>query len=84
MQPLTRTITSKGQVTIPEEIRKIFKLAKDRKVKFIVEDGSIKLIPQKFSLEDNFGALKPINQPENFKKLKKTAWAEKLSKKFKN
>lgn len=42
----TATITSKGQLTVPKEIRDILKLQSGDKVRFIVNnDGEIYLLP---------------------------------------
>lgn len=40
------TVTSKGQVTIPKEIRDYLKLDTGSKVDFVIElDGQVKVIP---------------------------------------
>ncbi len=42
----TATITSKGQVTIPKEIRDYLKLEAGTKVDFVIdENGQVKMIP---------------------------------------
>ena len=38
-------VTSKGQVTIPVEIREQFGLLPDTEVEFVVEGGAVKIIP---------------------------------------
>ncbi len=59
---MSYTITEKGTVTIPAEIRKKYKLKKGSRVKFIETDEGILLVPV-IPLEDLFGADK------NFKKI---------------
>ena len=45
---ITATITSKGQITIPKDIRDLLNLHAGDKIRFIEdEDGSINLIPIK-------------------------------------
>jgi AbrB family looped-hinge helix DNA binding protein len=51
---LTYTITEKGTVTIPAEIRRKYGLKKGSRVKFIETDGGILLVPI-IPLEDLFG-----------------------------
>jgi AbrB family looped-hinge helix DNA binding protein len=51
---LTCTITGKGTVTIPAEIRRKYGLKKGSRVKFIETDGGILLVPI-IPLEDLFG-----------------------------
>lgn len=58
---MSYTITEKGTVTIPAEVRKKYKLRKGSRVKFIETDEGILLVPV-IPLEDLFGADK------NFKK----------------
>ena len=51
---MSYTITEKGTITIPAEIRKKYKLRKGSRVKFIETDGGILLVPI-VPLEDLFG-----------------------------
>jgi AbrB family looped-hinge helix DNA binding protein len=51
---LSYTITEKGTVTIPAEIRRKYGLKKGSRVKFIETDGGILLVPI-IPLEDLFG-----------------------------
>lgn len=50
-------ITSKGQVTIPHEIRKKLGIGKDDTVDFIIEGARVVLVPVK-TLRDLRGAVK--------------------------
>ena len=52
------TITSKGQVTIPKEIRNHLKLETGSKVNFVIdENGEVKVIPFKVPVEELSGIL---------------------------
>lgn len=64
------TITQKGQVTIPADIRRELGLLPRQKVVIIKDaDGAkVKSIPDFFSL---FGSVKPMRRPEDFKKMRK-------------
>ncbi|MCQ5362921.1 MAG: AbrB/MazE/SpoVT family DNA-binding domain-containing protein [Candidatus Methanomethylicia archaeon] len=55
------TITEKGTVTIPAEIRKKYKLGKGSRIEF-VETGEGVLIVPVIPLEDLFGADKAIKE----------------------
>jgi antitoxin PrlF len=47
------TITSKGQITLPKDIRKRFHLNKGDRVEFIVDKNrNIKLVPHKMSIKE--------------------------------
>lgn len=68
-----RTITTKGQVTIPVEIRRALDMNPVDKVVFRVADDTIELQPAAISLERTFGAVQPQNRPEDFDALRDTA-----------
>jgi AbrB family looped-hinge helix DNA binding protein len=53
--PLSYTITEKGTVTIPSEIRKRYRLKKGSRVEFVETDEGVLLVPV-VPLEDLFGA----------------------------
>lgn len=52
---MSYTITEKGTVTIPAEVRRKYKLRKGSRVKFIETDEGILLVPV-IPLKDLFGA----------------------------
>ena len=54
----TSTLTSKGQVTIPAELRKRLGLHPGDRVGFVVEDGAIRLVRRERRVEAAFGILK--------------------------
>jgi len=54
-------VTSKGQVTIPNEIRKKFGIRRDDRIDFIVEGNRVVMVPVK-TLQDLRGAVKPREQ----------------------
>ena len=60
-----RTITSKGQVTIPSELRDRFNLIPGEKVQFIIGEEEIKVKPV-LDLDDLMGSL-PVKKKYNKK-----------------
>jgi antitoxin PrlF len=57
------TITSKGQVTIPKEVRRALKVHENDQLLFVVEGGQAVIIPLvKRPLTELFGAL-PATRP---------------------
>ena len=66
----TSTITQKGQITIPAEIRRRLGLMPTQKVIIIQEGNEAKIKPVRdfFSLR---GSIKPKSRPENFKAMRK-------------
>lgn len=52
------TITTKGQVTIPKEIRDYLKLETGSKVEFVIdENGNVKIVPLNVPIEALSGVL---------------------------
>ena len=55
----TATITSKGQITIPKDVRKALSLETGDRVAFLVrEDGVAEMHPETVDLMSLFGAIK--------------------------
>lgn len=54
----TATVTSKGQVTIPKDVRERLKLASGDRVEFVVESsGRTAILAKKLSIDDLVGIL---------------------------
>lgn len=61
MQQITRTVTSKGQVTIPKQIRDRLGIEAADKVTFVINDaGRVELRPVRYQWKDLRGAISPI------------------------
>lgn len=71
------TITSKGQVTIPVEIREQLGLgARDKVIFRLGKDNRVELEPLPMSLEEAYGSVAPLGRPENFEELQRIAMEE--------
>lgn len=55
------TLTSKGQVTIPKKIRDRLGLKPYDKIRFVLEDGEVRLRKAYLSLEEVVGSLPPLD-----------------------
>ena len=64
------TITEKGQVTIPQEIRRIMGLHPHDRVRFEVRGELVTITRASSRLLAGFGAVTPGHQPEDFRKLR--------------
>jgi len=80
MKEIVTTMTKKGQVTIPVEIRNLLGLKAKDKVAFSIYKDNIRLAPAKYTLETIYGIVKPLNKPENFKEFKQIAIKEHVKK----
>lgn len=80
------TVTSKGQVTIPIEVRQQLQLAPQDKVVFrVVEGNRVEIEPLPMTLEEAYGSVAPLSQPEDFDAIEQIAdeerearWLKKL------
>ena len=71
------TITRKGQVTIPAEIRRALHLKKGDTVAWQQEGDEVRLTPARFTLESALGSVEPHQRPEDFVALEQAAKAAK-------
>src|SRR5205823_1989617 len=70
MREFETTVTEKGQVTIPLEIRLRMGLRPHDKVAFEVEGEVVKIRRATSKLLQGFGTVKPEKKPEDFRKLR--------------
>jgi len=74
MREALSIITTKGQVTIPIEIRELLRLRPHDKVAFVVEDrGTVRIRRTGSVVERTAGALKSNQAPASAKKLRQLA-----------
>jgi antitoxin PrlF len=60
MREFVASVTQRGQVTIPAEVRKLLGLRQGEKVSFIVEDGEVILRQPRFTIETAYGSVKAL------------------------
>ena len=60
---MTGTMTSKGQITVPAEIRKTFRLQAGSRVEFVVREERVELIPLSMSVKSLKGILPKPRRP---------------------
>ena len=63
-------LTSKGQTTIPKEVRDYLGLRPGDRVVFVCKDGVVVLQGLKETLLDMRGSVKPRRRPEDFEKVR--------------
>lgn len=66
MREIVATITERGQITVPAEVRRILGLKPRQKVAFAIEDGQVRLVPASFTLEAAYGSVAPLRRSEDF------------------
>ncbi len=70
MKEMETRVTQKGQVTIPAEIRALLGLKPRDVVRFEVEGGEVKLTRADSVLLKGYGAVKPKEKPEDWRKVR--------------
>jgi len=63
-------LTKKSQITLPKQIREFLGVKPGEQITFVIEDNTVKILPVKSKLEENFGKVKPIKRPEDFKQVR--------------
>lgn len=71
MGEYSTTVTSKGQVTIPGELRRALSIKPKDKVAFELINGELRLRPIQSPVLSSFGAVKPKNRPEDFQRMRR-------------
>ena len=78
MKQIVTTMTQRGQVTVPSEVRRLLGLKPRDKVAFSIEDDEVRLTPARFTVESAFGSVKPIKRGQDFQAISREARDEKL------
>jgi AbrB family looped-hinge helix DNA binding protein len=63
------TLTERGQVTLPAEIRKKLGVKPKEKVTFEVEGDSIRIVPSRFTVESVQGSVPPLAARRSLKEI---------------
>lgn len=66
MRHILASVTDRGQVTIPSEVRRLLGVGARQKVAFEIDGDQVRLVPAGPTLEEVFGAVPPLTRPEDF------------------
>lgn len=77
MKHVLASVTKRGQVTIPSEVRRLLGITPPQKVAFEIDGNDVRLVSAGPSLKEVFGAVRPSSKPEDFERLTQEAWEEK-------
>lgn len=73
MRKFSSTITQRGQVTLPVEIRRKLDVNPGDRVEFTIEGDQVTVRPVKYTLESAFGSVPPLSEPMDFEEMIRTA-----------
>ena len=84
MKEIISTITSKGQVTIPAEVRKYLGIATKDKIGFVFDDeGVVRLrVPRYPTIASLRGAAGRLNKPLSWQEIQKIAHEDRFNTKY--
>ncbi|MBM3926253.1 MAG: AbrB/MazE/SpoVT family DNA-binding domain-containing protein [SAR202 cluster bacterium] len=77
------SVSKRGQVTIPAEVRRLIGVKTKGKVSFKIKGDQVIITKPAFTLEEVYGSVQFPKGPIDFKELTRDAWAEKLVRDFK-
>ena len=66
MKELVTTMTQRGQITVPAEVRRLLGLKPRDKVTFAIEDGEVRLVPAAFTVASAYGSVEPLANGDDF------------------
>lgn len=80
MKEIVSTITSKGQVTIPAEVRRHLGLKKSDKISFVIEEeGDVRLKAPRYPSVDSLrGAAGSLKKPLSWSEMREIAREDRL------
>ena len=78
MKEIITTMTQRGQVTVPSEVRRLLGLKPRDKVAFTIENDQVRIGPARFTLESAFASVKPLKGKRDFKAISREARDEKI------
>ena len=76
LKEYVRRMTSKGQVTVPAEVRRKLGLKPGETIIFRIVGDQVELDRSPMSLDEAFGSVPPLNAPVNFEAQGREAWEE--------
>jgi len=76
MKEILSTVTGRGQVTLPAEVRRLLGARGGDKVAFQIDGDEVRLLRARFTLETAYGSVTPKRRPEDFEAIKDAAMEE--------
>ena len=76
MKEIVASLTRRGQITVPVEVRRLLGAEAPGKLVFKIDGEEVRLERQTHTWRSAFGAVQPVNRPEDFKEIERQAKAE--------
>jgi len=86
MKEIISTVTSKGQVTIPAEVREYLGIKSNDKIVFVIDqEGVVRLrVPRYTNIASLRGAAGSLNKPLSWQQMQEIAQEDRLNAKHEN
>ena len=79
MKRVIASVTERGQVTIPAEVRRVLGAKARGKIVFEIEGSEVRILPAAMTLEAAFGSVPPLKGPEDFREMERAAKDERAA-----
>lgn len=66
MKELVTTMTQRGQITVPSEVRRLLGLKPRDKVAFTIDGDEVRLVPVSFTAASALGSVEPLAGGDDF------------------
>jgi antitoxin PrlF len=76
MKEILATITQRGQITVPAEVRRLLGTKTGDKLAFQIDGSEVRLTPVAMTLERGYGSVKSVAPPEQFARVEEIAKEE--------
>lgn len=73
MKEMFSSVSPKGQVTLPVEVRRLLGIKPKDKVAFEIVDGQVRLASARFTVESAAGSVGPATRTEDFEQISQEA-----------
>ena len=79
MRRYTSSVSPKGQVTIPVEVRRRLRIGPRDRVTFEVEGDDVRLVPSEYTLESAHASVPPLRHPMTYDELEQRVKDERVA-----
>jgi bifunctional DNA-binding transcriptional regulator/antitoxin component of YhaV-PrlF toxin-antitoxin module len=66
VKEIVASITQRGQVSLPADVQRLLGLKPRGKVVFRIDGEDVRLVSPRMTLEEAYGSVPPLAQPEDF------------------
>jgi AbrB family looped-hinge helix DNA binding protein len=79
MRRFSSSVSPKGQVTIPAEVRKRLRIGPRDRITFEVEGDQVRLVPGAFTLETAHASVPPLRRPMDYEEMEQRVKDERVA-----